>query len=354
MKNLKQIRFINDSYEDYKELLKSNNEAAKEAERIRLLSSSLKITKELTPKLYERIIKISNILDLEIKIEAYVYNDSEMNASCFSYDDNSVVIIMISSRLVNNMKLDELDFVIGHELGHYLFGHLEYGKLFDSGSNTLDNSMQELYQSSEISADRIGLLSCKSIEVALKAMIKTVSGLNDEYLTDSIHSYMRQIRNIKKSNITLNSGTHPIFPVRSKALLLFSMSEYYYEHKELKNPPFTNSELEKKIMKELNATTLKVAKEENDKTIKSYKEWIYIKHFLEDKRFEKQEQDIFKSEFGEKKLINIKKYITTFGAKGINKKFEFYKKEFYCLPNVKKELLIKEIKTNLGNINFDI
>ncbi len=165
---------------------------------------------------------------------------------------------------------------------------------------------------------------------------------------------MRQIRNIKESNINLNSGTHPIFPVRAKALLLFSMSEYYYNCKNLKDPSFTHYELENKINNELHATTLKIAKEENKKTITSFKEWIYIKHFLDDKRFEKSEQYIFQEEFGLSKLKKMKNYIKDFGTNGINKKFNYYQKEFIHLPQSMKNKLIKECAIKLGNIKFDI
>ena len=354
MINFQNIRFINDSRESVDDFCEIDEDSRKEAERIRLLSQSLKITKELTPELYNRLNSVTQKLNLDIQIDGYVYSSPDMNASCFSCDSNSTVIIIFTSTLINGMSLEELDFVIGHELGHFLFGHLDYGNLFECNSLLSDNNIFQLHQAREISADRIGLLVSNSPAITLRAIIKTVSGLKDDLLTNSIHAYMRQVKKIKTSNISLPPGTHPIFPVRAKAIVLFSMSEYFYKWNKLKAPPITHDELENKIIKELNTTTSKLINDENQHILTSFKEWIYIKHFLSDKHFEKSEQEFFENEFGGEKLKKIKSFISEFGKDGIDKKFNYYYNKFQKLTSKTQKDLICEINDKLGYVPFKL
>ena len=80
-----------------------------------------------TPSVYKSLKKcLENLNFPEEKISAFVYPSSEVNASCFQ-GPNDKTIITFSSSLINLLSPDELQFVIGHELGHSL-PHKKYKK----------------------------------------------------------------------------------------------------------------------------------------------------------------------------------------------------------------------------------
>jgi Zn-dependent protease with chaperone function len=112
MISIDELRCIDDNIQEYEDVLVRAENNAHEY-RMQLLSNSLKVTSEITPRIYSVIERILYHLSLvDINLECYVNNDSNMNASCFSLQDS--VIIIISSGLVNKMTENELAFVIGH------------------------------------------------------------------------------------------------------------------------------------------------------------------------------------------------------------------------------------------------
>ncbi len=98
--------------------------------------------------------------------------------------------VVLTSGAVDLLEPEELDFLIGHELGHILCGHMPYHMLIEllyspllpsDGDfvgiiKTVKLPMLEWYRISHYSADRIGLLVCQDINTALRTMIK-MSGL---------------------------------------------------------------------------------------------------------------------------------------------------------------------------------
>ena len=86
--------------------------------------SSIYVNPDITPSVYKSLKKcLENLNFPEEKISAFVYPSSEVNASCFQVP-NDKTIITFSSSLINLLSPDELQFVIGHELGHS-FHHIK-------------------------------------------------------------------------------------------------------------------------------------------------------------------------------------------------------------------------------------
>ena len=140
------------------------------------------------------------------------------------------ILVAISSGAVNHLAADELEFVIGHELGHTLFGHIDVtvAALLDNSSASPRSKMQALAwkRSAEISADRVGLLCCRSLETAATALFKTLSGLATRDLRVDPDAFSNQWEHLKQE--VLDSGgsdhwqlTHPFPPLRMQALKVF-------------------------------------------------------------------------------------------------------------------------------------
>ena len=171
----------------------------------------VEITKSLEPSLYDSISCASSRLFIKINdIKTFVYPYDSIQASCTDFEDSCV--IRISSAAIDKLSYDEIKFVIGHEIGHYLLDHssFEIDKIPE---------LMMISKAREISCDRLGLIACNSYENAISSIIKTQSGLTKINL--NISDYLvTSISNIKKSSNKFNYSSHPSLPLRAKSLQL--------------------------------------------------------------------------------------------------------------------------------------
>lgn len=182
--------------------------------------SSLAISQEVTPQLFECLSLVSDRLNIPADVvEAFVYPSAELQAECFNGSKHEFVL-RFSSALVEKLSAEEFCFVAGHEVGHFLFAHGLAEN--DSNSENLEYFINRRYQ--EISADRLGLLACESLDVALKAIMKTASGLSSKHLRFDVNSYISQIKKVQ-TQLNYDSVSHPSLLVRSRALLWFSLND---------------------------------------------------------------------------------------------------------------------------------
>jgi len=348
MKDINRLRCTDDNIAEHKGLFAKHSNNSN-THRMHLLSTSLQVTKEITPKIYNVIQTILTQLEIQdIDLECYVYSDAEMNASCFAIKDNINIVIMISSGLVNNMKEDELAFVIGHEIGHYLFGHLEYRELEREENELLNMKISRVYQSHEISADRIGLICSGSIDSALRAIIKTVSGLSDEFITHNLHSYLHQIQSLKYDDFAYDKHTHPIFPIRAKALTLFSMSElYYWWIDDKREAPLSTDALTTKIRKDLESTTLQNLKNKSKHIVEKFQLWFYIKSFTEDNKLDKEELSFLEHQFGNDTVVKALLFAED-NSNGVNKKYKEFRSQIHYLPFQHRTAMVNDMKSTLN------
>src|SRR5690606_30615159 len=88
-----------------------------------LYKNGLEITEKSTKGIGETISSVLSTLKIpKENVKSFVYASPEIQAECFSAGQDECVL-RFSSALINLLTLDELKFVIGHELGHFLFRH---------------------------------------------------------------------------------------------------------------------------------------------------------------------------------------------------------------------------------------
>jgi len=168
----------------------------------------------------------------EFPVEFYVQNDSTINASgYYNFNDREPHYIVLHSGLLDKLTDEELPFVIGHELGHLLYGHAVLDRLArtlypdDAGMPLfLDNLNGLRKKLSELSADRIGLLAVNDLETAIRAVVKLSTGLDQHRMSLTLDTYMAtidsQVADMRKNPLYIHT-THPVDAVRSKALSIF-------------------------------------------------------------------------------------------------------------------------------------
>jgi len=334
MRNFEIYRFGEDAVENYKKHLIPKKQENID-KRMELLAISLKITKDITPSLYKITENIKRILDIDdATIEFYVYPHNEINASCFLVDENIHLAVMLSASLVNLTNDEELSFVIGHEIGHYIFGHLNYAAVDDGAS------LFQYFQAREISADRIGLICSSNINSSLRAIVKIISGLDDKYISNNLHTFLHQHNAIDGYSIL--ASTHPTLPTRAKALTLFSMSELYYDFMgETKKAPIANNNLDQLIIKYLNQTSLKMICDAESELIVKFNMWLIAKIYLSHPNMTKDTFVNLAKDCKLDKIDNLIRYIETNQKEAIDTK---YKKAKNSMDGISQEAKKKNLE----------
>lgn len=185
---------------------------------------AIEISEALTPALWRRVEIVSERLLVPTKaISPFVYSSPNVQAECLATDSDQC-FVRFSSGLLDLLTEDEFEFVLGHEVAHFLLRHRPL-LLEEASPNRLI-----LQRSKEISADRIGLVACKSLDVALRALMKSVSGLTERHLRFDVTAFIAQLRKIDGVSTDWSGATHPTIIVRAKALLWFSLCDFRETH----------------------------------------------------------------------------------------------------------------------------
>ncbi len=218
---------------------------------VSLTASSVKITENHFPQIYEIFKECGDILDLKKLPKFYVSHDPKAHAFTTGADDTFLVV---SSALIDLMTRDELYFIIGHEMGHIKSNHVLYHDLANwikhiatvAGNFTfgigeivgmgLMTAIINWIKKSELTADRAGLIACQDVDVATKALIKLALGSKKLFSQISINEYIRRGEELEEDEdkstifkVMIQSATltHPFTTTRVKLLQEWAKSKDY-------------------------------------------------------------------------------------------------------------------------------
>ena len=314
-----------------------------------LLSHSIRVSKEILPKVGKAIEVVFDRIKIENQFNFFVTPDSyQANAACSLMSLASRPDIILTSRLVELLSTEELQFVIGHEVAHYIYQHALYPNYQNVNERNLKLNILNLSRSAEISADRIGFLACNSLEDSLKANLKLASGLNEKHLQFKFSVYLDQLRELEamgKSSSELWS-THPSFLIRMQALIWFSMSKEYHDFFETKKKGTYDL---KTIDQKIDKTIKKIIGNEIDISNKEVFDrallWGSLDIYLSDKTFSKKEQEKFMSKFGKDKASKAISFLKISNKNMLEKKVEESFFEATKLLKTDKSNLVNELKS---------
>ncbi len=213
--------------------------------RRRLLASAVRVTEDMSPKLHRIAEECRRRLEVEAEVEVYVFPSPTFNAACVKPEQGRV-FVLLSSSLVEAFDEDELEFVMGHELGHHIFDHHELPiaeLLHDGGIANQQNALRLFAWSryAEISADRAGLACTRSIEPAARAFFKLASGLSGNKIEMNADELIAQLGDMKSELARERTegdlrdaphhddwfASHPFSPLRLRAAKAFVESELF-------------------------------------------------------------------------------------------------------------------------------
>ncbi len=298
------LRYADDKLSGNYDVIASNGDRLKNL----FYCEELCISKELTPQLFSSLLTVLTRLGIPSEaVDAFVYPSHEINAQCYT-GSNSQCIIRFSSQLIEILDADEFEFVAGHELGHFLLSHAMIGQEYKS--NTLEFLMQQRAQ--EISADRLGLMACRSLDVATNALIKTVSGLSNRHLRFDVGYFLSQLKRVS-GKTEYHQSTHPSILVRCRALLWFSLNDVYLNSSEDKSAMSLNK-LDKRIQTDFEKFVDGSARQKIDAAKENLALWMAAYDIVQKGQFDKADQNQFKKMFNEETLLKLKNFLSTLTA----------------------------------------
>ncbi|KAL7552940.1 hypothetical protein ACHAWF_017899 [Thalassiosira exigua] len=229
-----------------KDAIRSSLSLAEQGVRLDLLSSSVKISPRQMPELHESMQSAARVLDMEVVPELYVQSSSQANAFTLALQgrDGKPPIVVVTSALLDRCNDDEVEAIIGHELGHIKCSHSLYLTLGGLASTPLralpfvgsqvERQLQEWRLAAEYSCDRAALLVAQDVNVVASAMLKLFAGTsratNTEAFIDQSREYealLKDANPLVRTSVQMQQRTHPL-PVKRVAELekWFNSTEY--------------------------------------------------------------------------------------------------------------------------------
>ena len=220
--------------------------------RVQLTGSFIHVTQEALPDLYRIFLTARDRLAIPITPEFYIRNAGDINAYTAGVDKP---IIVLHSGAIDALTDDELLFLIGHEMGHIKSGHVLYyqiasclplvgqivgnltlgiGNLLSMG---LQGALMHWARSSELTADRAGLLACQNQDSALRSMMK-LAGLPKSLAEKvEVKFFIKQAQDFQSfdsstadkiaKQISLSGAEHPWTVMRAREVLNWIESGNY-------------------------------------------------------------------------------------------------------------------------------
>jgi Zn-dependent protease with chaperone function len=202
--------------------------------RLMFLGSSVKVSEQQFPHIYEMLRDGAYILDMPTVPELFIMQDPQVNAMAMGVDKPFIVI---TTGMVNLCDSEELRTVVGHELGHVLSGHAVYRTMLFTlialaariawlpigylGLRAIVWGLEEWFRKSELSCDRAGLLAVQDVDAARRLLMKMAGGpYLSELSADAFHAQAHEydavpdVRDGLLKVLQLQGTTHPFTVVR--------------------------------------------------------------------------------------------------------------------------------------------
>jgi len=203
-----------------------------EREFFKHLSNSVRIdTFEPVSGLVE---KLNHRLGTDLRINLFLFQAPVANAMCAARhtdpDKNAAgeVVVLVTQHFLNELSPEEVMSVLGHELGHLLFGHVHIPaqailqskfSLADIGGLKAD--VLKWLTCCEISCDMIGFLGCdQRLPAFSRAMLKYMTGLADRGIVVDrgvdglVALLLDQLEEVSQAAFDPTLTTHPLTPLR--------------------------------------------------------------------------------------------------------------------------------------------
>jgi len=211
--------------------------------RARFLANAIQSTPTQLPELHGALLAAQAGLP-PVKVNLFVTQNPVMNAFTFGYREPYTIVV--TSGLVEKMTLDEIQAVIGHELGHIHFNHVVLINIMGMSITGIERLIFYLWsRSCEYTADAVALhASGNDPKPMISALLKLASGLQN--VSVDLDDFLAQVQEGDENNVSEKAellSTHPFLNNRIRRLIQISSDQPGYGINELISPEITTAEL---------------------------------------------------------------------------------------------------------------
>jgi hypothetical protein len=161
----------------------------------------------------------------------------------------------------------------------------------------------------EISVDRTGLIASGDLDTTIRALIKTVSGLENEHLRFDTTQFISQVSKLSNPDVGEHpASTHPSMIIRCRALIWFALSDSYKTYPQCNDSML--SDLDDRIAKDLKKYVDGPFHRMVDDANHDLSMWMAMAEIIKDGRFDKLEQNAFLEMFGADILKKMRNFLS--------------------------------------------
>ncbi|MDH3733799.1 MAG: M48 family metallopeptidase [Gemmatimonadota bacterium] len=200
--------------------------------RLAFKANAVRVSPNQYGWVHERLLRVCEILDVADPPEVYISQTPVVNAGAVGMGDPFIVL---NSSMLEVLSHDEVEAVLGHEVGHILSGHVLYRTLLIIVLNLVVlrytivglairpilMGLMEWYRKSELSSDRAGLLAIQNPEIAMSSLMHMAGGTRGETL--DLEEFVAQSEEYREGGDLLDAvykvlnvlgQTHPFAVIR--------------------------------------------------------------------------------------------------------------------------------------------
>ncbi len=222
---------------DYLDTFEENRRQADLGIREKLIKHGIRLSERISPRIYRLFGDVCARFGVEAQAEVFCLPAPEVNAfaTIDLRESRAYSLIGVTSTALERLEDAELQFILGHELGHILFGNNRLDGLLSTSKDNPDITVLPAFGESlflrwrkkaEISSDRAGLLAAGDFRASATSLMKATFGLSEKNLNLDVEALVSQVDEIKGHPELMAEAfaSHPLLPIRLKALELFSRS----------------------------------------------------------------------------------------------------------------------------------
>jgi Zn-dependent protease with chaperone function len=204
--------------------------------RLAFQANAVRVSERQFPRVHRLYQEMLRTLDAPDDYPLFVSQTPMVNAGAYGMDQP---FVLLNSGTVALLDDDELQYVMAHEVGHIMSGHVLYRtmlviliQLAERGfpivglaARAVLVALLEWYRKSELSADRAGLLGVQDPRIVYRAMLKMAGGGKADEM--SVTAFLEQAEAYGESDdvadsvfkvLNLLGATHPFYVLRVSEL----------------------------------------------------------------------------------------------------------------------------------------
>ncbi len=201
--------------------------------RLAFQANAVQVGPNQFPRVWDLYLEVCETLDSE-PYDLFIAQDPIVNAGAYGMDRPFIIVNSATKILLDER---ELQYILGHELGHIMSGHVLYRTMMvllielaklgfpivGLAARAVLVALMEWSRKSELSCDRAGLLALQDPDVVLSAMLKMAGGGPWKEQETNVGQFILQAEAYRESDdvadsvfkiINLMAQTHPFWVLR--------------------------------------------------------------------------------------------------------------------------------------------